>query len=65
MVLTVSSTGAAVAGDAALWESRGTALRNIRTRLRTLYGEGAELRLSSPAAGGFEAVVRLPGGADG
>ena len=65
VVLTVSNTGAAVAGDAALWESRGTALRNIRTRLRTLYGERADLRLSSPAAGGFEAVVRLPGSADG
>ena len=64
VVLAVSNTGPAVAGDAALWESRGTALRNIRTRLRTVYGEGAELRLSSPAAGGFEAVVRLPGGAD-
>ncbi|MCY3737296.1 MAG: histidine kinase [Gemmatimonadaceae bacterium] len=62
VVLTVSNTGAAVAGDVALWESRGTALRNIRTRLRTLYGDGADLRLSSPAAGGFEAVVRLPAG---
>ncbi len=64
VVLTVRNSGGAVPGDAALWESRGTALRNIRTRLRTLYGEAADLRLSSPAAGGFEAIVRLPGAAN-
>ena len=62
VVLTVSNSGAVVEGESGLWESRGTALRNIRTRLRTLYGEGADLRLSSPPEGGFEAIVRLPGG---
>ncbi len=61
-MLTVRNSGAAVPGDATLWEARGTALRNIRTRLRTLYGEAADLRLSSPPEGGFEAIVRLPGG---
>ncbi len=62
LVLAVRNSGAAVPGDATLWEARGTALRNIRTRLRTLYGEAADLRLSSPPEGGFEAIVRLPGG---
>ena len=62
LVLTVRNSGAPVAGDAALWESRGSALRNIRSRLRTLHGEAADLRLSSPPEGGFEAIVSLPAG---
>jgi two-component system LytT family sensor kinase len=38
----------------------GVGLRNIRSRLRHLYGDAASLALDPAAGGGLEASVRLP-----
>lgn len=38
----------------------GTGLRNIRQRLQALYGDEAQLRIESVAAGGVRAEIRLP-----
>jgi LytS/YehU family sensor histidine kinase len=40
--------------------AEGVGLSNTRERLRTLYGEEADLTLHSVAEGGSEAVVTLP-----
>jgi signal transduction histidine kinase len=38
----------------------GVGLRNVRERLRTLYGEGARLELASGMSGGATATIHLP-----
>lgn len=60
LCIAVENDGAPATGDPDSWESEGTALRNIRARLRALYGESAGLDLTAPEEGGFRAVVRIP-----
>ena len=38
----------------------GVGLSNTRERLRTLYGDGAEMRIERPAGGGTRVVLSLP-----
>jgi LytS/YehU family sensor histidine kinase len=38
----------------------GIGLSNLRTRLQILYGNGFELNLRNPDAGGVEVLVSLP-----
>lgn len=40
--------------------SEGIGIANTRARLQELYGSGARLTLTSPAAGGFEVELLLP-----
>jgi LytS/YehU family sensor histidine kinase len=59
LVLTVSDQGPGPAG-AGEAPASGVGLSNIRERIRTLYGERAELRLAPGPDGGTTATVRLP-----
>jgi two-component system, LytTR family, sensor kinase len=42
------------------WQANGVGLTNLRTRLRILHGEGAELAMSRAGSDGVEVVVTLP-----
>lgn len=44
--------------------TEGVGLRNTRTRLTTLYGDGASIGLRARAGGGTESVLRIPAQAD-
>jgi sensor histidine kinase YesM len=63
LVLTVTDDGLGPdhgAGPASRRRAgNGLALRNLRERLRTMYGDAASLRLQ-PAAPGTRATIRLP-----
>jgi hypothetical protein len=59
LILTVSDQGPGPAG-AGEAPASGVGLSNIRERIRTLYGERAELLLAPGPDGGTTATVRLP-----
>ena len=63
LVLTVTDDGPGVAARPSQPGS-GTGLRNTRERLAQLYGEEADLRIDSPAAGGTVVTVRIPAARD-
>jgi sensor histidine kinase YesM len=59
LFVSVYNDGPAFAAD---WErkSAGVGLANLRTRLRIMHGDGADLGISSVEGGGVEVVVTLP-----
>lgn len=58
LIVTVRDNGAgAGAGQIA---AGGSGLQRLRERLGVLFGTSAGLELSSPAGGGFQAVLRIP-----
>ncbi len=59
LCLSVYNDGAAFAAD---WESNGAGLglANLRTRLRIMHGDAAELLVRNVESGGVEVVVTLP-----
>jgi two-component system, LytTR family, sensor kinase len=56
----ISDTGVGLTVADPLSTSNGVGLRNTDTRLRKMYGEGAGLRIHSPAKTGCEVVFTLP-----
>jgi len=60
LILSVEDDGVGAPADWSLSTSEGTGLKNLRSRLALLYGDGAELSASSPPTGGFRATVRIP-----
>lgn len=58
--LEVANTGIVPASPPDADQRSGTGLRNIRARLRGLYGESAQLHLDTPADGRFVVTVVLP-----
>ena len=40
--------------------SNGIGLRNVRERLRLMYGDAATMRLASPKGNGFQVIITLP-----
>ena len=58
MLLSVSDDGPGLAQAPEL--APGVGLRNVRERLRTLYGDAARLDVESREGGGVTATVRLP-----
>lgn len=61
LLLTVENTGQLTpATTAPRPDGTGTGLRNVRERLRLLFGSQAELRLEQPDADTVRASVRLP-----
>ena len=60
LVLAVLDTGPGVPPDLDLQAAPGIGLRNVRDRLRQLYGDDASLRVEAREGGGTRAEVRLP-----
>lgn len=56
--IAVSDTGAGFTSDRA----DGFGLNNVRSRLRSIYGDRARLELYAGAEGGVTAVITVPGG---
>lgn len=59
LILKVCNDGPSLAAD---WEQNpnGIGIANVRSRLRSLYGEGFTLSLRNQESGGVEATVSLP-----
>ncbi|MBL9075997.1 MAG: histidine kinase [Planctomycetes bacterium] len=59
LLLEVADDGPGAAADAAR-PTGGFGVRNVRERLRRLYGDRARLDLAAPPHGGFVATIRVP-----
>jgi hypothetical protein len=62
--LTVTNTGQLAPGPGPRPEGTGTGLRNVRERLRLLFGPSAELQLTQLTPEAVQAWVRLPLGSE-
>jgi len=60
LVLRVIDNGMGCADTNAIAQRPGIGLRNVRERLRLLYGAGGHMEVASPPTGGFEVVLSLP-----
>jgi sensor histidine kinase YesM len=60
LVLSVVDNGQGCASIEAALSGGGIGLRNIRERLRLLYGDAAHMQISSPAGRGFHVELSLP-----
>ena len=60
LVLRVRDNGAGLEADGAARDAEGVGLRNVRERLRELYGDDQQLVLRPAQGGGALAEIRLP-----
>jgi two-component sensor histidine kinase len=60
LLLSVSDNGRGLAASGNGKPKEGVGLRNTRSRLKELYGEGASLELKPGEAGGLVAEIRIP-----
>ncbi|HEY0976432.1 MAG TPA: histidine kinase [Flavobacteriales bacterium] len=60
LTLTVVDDGRGCTDVANAMDRGGIGLRNVRERLRTLYGDRATMKASSPEGGGFRVDLSLP-----
>ncbi len=60
LVLRVIDNGSGCPDTEAIAERPGIGLRNVRERLRLLYGPKGRMEIVSPSGGGFEVVLSLP-----
>ncbi|MCW5899330.1 MAG: histidine kinase [Flavobacteriales bacterium] len=60
LLLSVRDDGQGCADTDKAMSNGGIGLRNVRERLRLLYGEAADFRIASPGGNGFIADIMLP-----
>lgn len=60
LVLRVIDNGSGCADTEVIAEKPGIGLRNVRERLRLLYGPKGRMEIVSPPTGGFEVILSLP-----
>lgn len=60
LILRVADNGSGCADTAAIAQRPGIGLRNIRERLRLLYGPKGVMEIASPPEGGFLVILSLP-----
>lgn len=60
MVLRVIDNGSGCADTESIAQKPGIGLRNVRERLRLLYGPKGRMEILSPPSGGFEVILSLP-----
>lgn len=60
VVLRVIDNGSGCADTESIAQKPGIGLRNVRERLRLLYGPKGRMEILSPPSGGFEVILSLP-----